>query len=295
MASDNITCFKGFSWAVPTGFQSALAACRFEKGDLLHNSADAYNKPWDGNTSKFRYSVQVQTAVNTAPGAEDSEEPATDAEPAAELDIESENDSDVDPGKPKETAFKDSWDQEITISLTDHSNQKTRLIATTQGRLYSVLWKGDLNAFDGTTNTPPRPFTAGALRPELPVAAERINKKYFAEEDGGYAFLFPVDHASTAQTLKARIVESALRSLGEVTSRTLSPETAKIESGFCPTIQLHCYAVTSGTEESITAALKAKLYKPAPDRKTDKDMFKLTSHGCLFKLGLATQRDLFSA
>ncbi len=256
MASADLTFFRGFSWAVPTGFRAALACCRFDQGDTLYDSSDAYNKPWQDKGSKLHYSLQVQTHYSTTPSS------AGDAE----------------------RAFGASWGDGVTVALTDHKEGETRSIHTTQGGLYSVLWKGDVSLFDATNAALRPPRMAGDLQRELASAAGEISKRHSSKMTGGYVFAFAVDHVSMTQVLKARSVESALRSLGEGESRTLEPGDAGLGGDACPTVLLHSHAVASGKREQIVAALKKQLYKPAKDRKTDVDRFNLDRHGCLFEL-----------
>ena len=40
--SPDLHFFEGFAWAVPTAFAGALAGFRFEQGDVLHRSREAY-------------------------------------------------------------------------------------------------------------------------------------------------------------------------------------------------------------------------------------------------------------
>ena len=77
--------------------------------------------------------------------------------------------------------------------MTDYRESTTRLISTPQGRLYSVLWKGDLRFLDATTAAPACPKMSGELRSELESAASVIKQRHFAKPSSGYAFLTAVD------------------------------------------------------------------------------------------------------
>jgi hypothetical protein len=257
VASGDLTFFGGFSWAVQRGFRAALACCRFDQGDTLYDSSDAYDKPWEDKCSKLHYSIQVQTNHSATPGTVDD----------------------------TERAFEASWGDGVTVALTDHKEGETRTINTTQGRLYSVLWKGDVKLFDAANAAPRPPKMAGDLQRELASAAGEITKRRSTKMSGGYVFVFAVDHVSMTQVLKARTVESALRSLGEGESRTLEPGDAGLGGDACPTVLLHSCAVATSRREQIVAALKTRLYKPTKDRKTDVDRFNLERHGWLFELG----------
>lgn len=39
--------FSGFKWAVPGAFSDAVALCRFEEGDTLYDTKNAYNDDWE--------------------------------------------------------------------------------------------------------------------------------------------------------------------------------------------------------------------------------------------------------
>lgn len=254
--SDDLEFFLGLSWALPTGFRAALAGCRFDIGDVLYDSADAYLKSWGAPGSRLRHSIQVQRCYNaTSAGGADTDE-----------------------------AFLNSWSDGIEIALTDHGDGSTRLITSTQGRLYTTLWKGDTAILDSSAYKPEPPSMASAMRSEIPKASQEFASRHSSSFAGGHAFLFAVDHALIQQLLKSRTVEGALRTLGEVEVLTASPAEMRIPGAYRPTILLHSFAIQIDDRKPIEKALKARLYSPAKNRKTDVDRFNLRQHGHLFDL-----------
>ena len=79
-----------------------------------------------------------------------------------------------------------------------------------------------------------------------------------------------------------------MRPLGGILSKIFDPGELELGSEFCPTLSLHCYALPTSGQDDIVAALKAKLYKPAKNPKTDLARFSLRRHGWLFELGGST-------
>jgi hypothetical protein len=107
--------FSGFKWAVPVAFSDAVAACRFEEGDMLYDSPAAHMEPWADAKANINYSLQVRFPARGSGTAESAER----------------------------YVFKGNWGSEVRVDVHPHkATIGENGITTTQGRLYSALWKG---------------------------------------------------------------------------------------------------------------------------------------------------------
>ncbi|MDO6564656.1 hypothetical protein Q4488_14830 [Amphritea sp. 1_MG-2023] len=109
--------FSNFSWAVPQSFSDAVALCRFEEGDVLYDTSKAYDGSWGEAVKQITYFLQVRYPIRATSG-------------------EKGNVGGV---------FEKNWSSEVRIEL--YKNQEKvgiGQITTTQGRLYTAIWKGDL-------------------------------------------------------------------------------------------------------------------------------------------------------
>jgi hypothetical protein len=107
--------FKGFSWCVPSSFQNAVETCCFCVGDILYSDLAAYQCRWKEAVLRLRWSLQVKkaTAATVAHG---------------------------------ETSFDANWSRgRVLVERTDYLAGRcvSRLIETTQGKVYHTLVTGD--------------------------------------------------------------------------------------------------------------------------------------------------------
>jgi hypothetical protein len=110
-----------FSWCVPGAFLNALDCCCFNAGDVLYSDAAAYHGTWKEAVKKLRWSIQIKKA--TAAAARDGE-----------------------------AIFDANWKRgRVTVQCTDYRSGAglSRLIETTQGRVYHTLAKGDPTLLEG--------------------------------------------------------------------------------------------------------------------------------------------------
>ena len=120
--------FDGFSWALPNAFADALALCRFEQGDMLYDTRRAYEGEWASAVRHIKHRVEVTFPLRGG-GARSSDS--------------------------EDSAFEDNWNSKVVIRLVDHRESREREVTTTQGNLYSLLWRGDLAVLDGQSSSPP--------------------------------------------------------------------------------------------------------------------------------------------
>jgi hypothetical protein len=107
--------FKEFSWCVPSAFLNAVESCCFNAGDILYSDPAAYECAWKEAVQRLRWSLQVKKASA-----------ATMAD--------------------RETIFDANWAKGLVlVERTDYLAGRclSRLIETTQGKIYHTLVTGD--------------------------------------------------------------------------------------------------------------------------------------------------------
>jgi hypothetical protein len=247
--------FDGFAWALPAAFADALEKCRFERGDVLYDHPDAYARDWAGARAVARRVIQVRLPQQADSGKVD---------------------------KDAASVFADNWRRSAEIDLIETKDLSTRAIETTQGRLYTFLWRDDDAALDLDTPEPTLPLMAGDLRTRLEVAAAGVAARVRADGPAGL-FVFPFDHASSRLREKDLAVRGALAEVSG--SRELEfPVEADDERGPLPTLRWKAYLLPDLDEGAVTDLLKPALYNPQGNSEGRADRFSLARHGRFLSL-----------
>ncbi|WP_152555566.1 hypothetical protein [Methylomarinum vadi] len=171
--------FNGFSWAMPKAFADALAACQFEEGDTLYDTQKAYGGDWGDAKKHIHYHIQVR-------------EPARGSTGSREI---------------SGSVFNKNWDSEVFFELVNHKERVIpQFIRTTQGRLYSALWHGDLSLLDDKLPNPKKPIQLRDVNKNLKDTIP------FAKELAGSnpVFVMARDFSNTISTTKHLNVKSTL-------------------------------------------------------------------------------------
>ena len=174
--------FTGFAWALPKAFDDPLEKCRFERGDVLYDNPAAYEGDWTAARKTATRVLQVRLPQQGDTAKQD---------------------------KDATSVFADNWRRSAHVELFGTGDLDGREIRTTQGRLYSFLWKDDEAVLDLDTPEPPLPLMAGDLRGHLEAAAETIAAEVRVEGTAGL-FVFPFDHASSRLRDKDLAIGEAL-------------------------------------------------------------------------------------
>lgn len=126
---------KKFAWSVPVAFTDAVGACQFSRGDTLYSSPIAYRE-W--NEEFYRLAKGLRGIKVLRPEAR--------------------------PASPSPGLFLSNWDSpaEVEVFMPD-AQESVRRLSTTQGRIYSVLWQGDISVLDTATSMPLVPHHPGYL------------------------------------------------------------------------------------------------------------------------------------
>ena len=249
--------FEGFAWAVPAAFSDALGSCHFERGDLLYDTRRAYEGSWNEALPCIRYNLQIKEPLRDTTKADKSEA----------------------------SVFADNWSRTVLLSFTDHKRKETRDVRTNQGRLYSLLWKGDPEILNEAAPPPPAPTLATACLDDLHHAVENLSATVFKAIKGNVLFLMPYDRTQPLLRGKLRRVLDATSHLSRDHNLVRPADVGlAAKSKFAPTARISWFVFTGASEDVVEQALKSALHVPTKDRKSDNDRFRTSAHGHLIKL-----------
>ena len=242
--SSTLECFAGFAWAVPKAFAGPLGQFRFEQGDVLHRDAAAYTDPEAGCRGT---AIQVLRPPRSARATASGE-----GEGGDRREIQ--------------------WQSGVELEVHDLEGGRVRRISTTQGRLWTLLWKGGrLEALEiDRAEPPPPPRDARALGAKLDFFADALDHGRRKKGIQGSRFLWVVDLASDTSLAKAAAIEEALRRLGRVRLTEARPEDAALEDAdaFAPQLVVREARLSGVPEADVEAALKAALYQGGGQRES---------------------------
>ena len=233
----------GFGWAVPSAFSSAVAACRFEQGDVLYADQDAYGDWAEGPPGRW---LQILDPPRSA-RARSSEGDAN--------------------------RFVSSWGSPVTLELGEAGPGKVDRVETTQGRLFTCLWTSDLGAIR-SKRAPDPPVLLVDLQRRLESAlphmrealsaAPRAHGSAHSPAVGSTLFVAGLDLASDVSLSKAESIWAALSAEHGVRVHDASPAECGVPDGglYHPTLVVRGIAVDGASEEQVTQALKGALYTP---------------------------------
>jgi len=251
--------FYGFTWAIPKAFAIPLNECRFEEGDLLYDNKLAYEQPWSMAIKQMKYSIQIQLPMRGT---------------VSKMD------------KDKDSVFTDNWHQSVTFELNDYQSNLTKIIKTTQGRLYTLLWKGDFSVLDETHADPPTPSLSKAVIKQLSHTVPSFKNQISRLMNAPNLFIMPFDLSNDLLKSKEIKIENALSEQFAIKKIYLTPEEAglKAQNGFAPTLLLLCIAIDSPSPSNMKEILKSALYSPSKDKKSITERFRLEAHGYFVSL-----------
>ncbi len=256
----DLACFEAFRWPVPRAFAGAVAASRFEAGDVLYRDARAYDA-LAGDALEGLSAIQVvhpPRSARTAP-------------------LEGEGDRRLL-----------AWRSEVRVVLVELAGAGSEPRTLSQGKLLMALWSGDESWLEPDREEPELPLGVRDLHARLadarPVFVARAKRR---RTRAGSRFLMAVDLAQDAHRAKAADVERQLRSAGRVDVVDLAPAEAGIEQGdrFHPTLVVRGFTIRERDPDSLEPLLRACLYQGggATDESGDEaaDRFSVSRHGLL--------------
>ena len=260
----NIYFYKAFKWAIPDAFSDAVNLCLFAEGDLIYDHIAAYTEEWSSAFQKINYSIQVKTAYSDAL-----------------LSSESENQK-----------FLNNWNSEIRVDLF-HKQQRTSpgQIHTTQGRLYTLLWKGDLSILDASTPPPQPPLNVRDAAKNIKEAS--LFASQFSSQ--GPSFVMARDYANPVSRAKYNKVLLELKKHLAQEPLVFTPSEAGIKNweNLAPTVEVVIFDTQYSSQEELHDAVKKAVYIPAKDAK--REMFRIAAHGAIVPRSGSEHNSMFSS
>ena len=252
--------FEGMAWPVPVAFAGAIAAMRFEQGDVLYRDPRLYEAFGD-EIPKGLSAIQVQLPQRSSRAA---------------------------PSEFEGDRRQSSWQSEVTVELIDLARGQAETRVLSQGKLAMAIFRGDDGWLDPEREEPPLPRSARELQQRLDETPASFDARQSAKR--GCRFIFVVDLANDASRSKAAGVEEALRATGPVERIELSAEHAGVEEAqsYHPTAVVRCLVLPDRSAEEVQPILRSRLYggvsdvsnDPAADQtETAPDRFSVGRHG----------------
>lgn len=273
--------FERFAWALPVAFSAAVSACRFEQGDVLYAERSAYGD-WSKGPGLPWIQVLDPPRSARARGAEG------------------------DAGR-----FASSWSSPVVVEIGRAAGDAPERLETTQGRLFTCLWRGDPDVLEAEA-APPQPRLQAELQREIettvealrallggrgPGAGKRGRGKAASADAGSMLFVSSIDLASDASLEKAESIWNALAAAHPLRFVDAAPSACGVPAGddVHPSVVVRGLAIEAADEAQVTAALKAVLYNPSSRASSGDgaesgraDRFSLARHGWLGPLVEAT-------
>ena len=241
---------RGFAWPLPSAFAAAVAACRFEQGDVLYSDAAAYGG-WRDFVRRKGHHIQVLDPARSVRAL------AADAEGGRMLA---------------------SWHSPVEIEITVLPRGDSERLRTTQGRLFCCLWRGDLAQLDAESAEPEPPAGARDLQRRLPEAVDAFRRR--RRKATGCLYVSVLDQSSDSARVKARTISSALAARHRIEAIDLTPVEAGVPEAetFHPALLLHGLYVDSNETDTVESLLRGVLSSTGSER------FSLGRHGLLVPL-----------
>ena len=286
--------FKGFKWGVHLSFKDCVQQCYFECGDTIHNSKLGYQDTWEESLKNISYTIKL---LNPRRGTL--------------VSLAQSNDT----GDSK-SIFKNNWNSEVELELIDVKNDsEKKIIRTTQGRLFTLLYKNDFSVLDSKTPNPKIPISiedASKLEVSINGSTKIKNENYLLSdtniekvysllenkfsktfEKRNY-FIMLFDKSNNIYIFKDVAITRNLDS-NEFKYQTTEIELDELELPnrfeFSPVITFKCYVIEDSKIESVRDLFKKSLYpvtaKPTKtlsehlerNRIVASQQFKLKNHG----------------
>lgn len=246
----NIYFYKAFKWAISDAFSDAINFCSFTEGDLIYDHIAAYTEEWSSACQKINYSVQVKAAYSDALSSSESER----------------------------QKFLNNWNSEVRIDLF-HKQKRTTPghIHTTQGRLYTLLWKGDLSILDASTPPPLPPLNVKDALKYIDEASQFAGQ--FSTQ--GPSFVMARDNSNPVSRGKYNKVFLGLKKHLVQEPLVFLPSEAGIKNWqkLAPTVEFVIFHTQYRFDVDLHDAVKKAVYVPAKDAK--REMFRIAAHGMI--------------
>ncbi|HIP68951.1 MAG TPA: hypothetical protein EYH06_10260 [Chromatiales bacterium] len=175
--------------------------------------------------------------------------------------------------------FSSNWNSKVKIDLYKGLEKVSAgQIHTTQGRLYSALWKGDLAILEKNTEVPPIPSSVKDVTRNLKQVSKKANELSLDFP----VFVMARDLSNPVSREKYSRVLTKLQKLLEKNPEILSPQKAGLKQyeNIAPTVDVAFFQTNGTNAEELHNLIKSAIYVPSKNAK--KEMFRLAAHGIIF-------------
>lgn len=249
---------ENFAWHVPKAFCDPLSQCKLEEGDTLFSNESGVNRwPPSLGTTSIQYLSPTRGTNNTAMLAD------------------------------SESVFLENWNSEAVVELIVWGDKPVKdTIITTQGRVYSCIWKGDTNLLYPNRMENPNP-------PLLAKVARSMLRQVMETESFSFAPL--PSELTNSQTLFAWVTDSTSKLYRSKTHDLCHTLISRIDcvlgfvsaeeflntTGFAPTVSIAIIGCAGDAKQTIHDTVKELFYRPDPKAKNPK--FRINSHGTFLR------------
>jgi hypothetical protein len=257
---------------VPRAFASAVAACRFEQGDVFYDDPCAYRDgagSWGEVVAELSYAIQVLDPPRSARNV---------------------------PSDAGGRRFDANWNAPVSLELWDFTAGSAMTTQhSTQGRLFSCLWQANpgllLASPEAAVASPEPPGTGRDLHAALAEALPGVRRaRPRTGNDEGLLYVFVLDEASESSLSKMRAVASILEGRLTAVPTSLAPgEVLPSAAPFHPALRICACSIATSDESAVRDLLKSVLYAPTREAEATEpgdsdrsaDRFRLERHGLL--------------
>jgi len=252
--------YPGFAWAVPRAFAAAVHACRFEQGDVLYSDPAAYSAR--GRKKRpAQFHIQVLDPPRTTRALA---------------------------GSGEGQRFFSNWESLVRFEWKDYRSGDVAEHSSTQGQLFTCLWKGDADVLLGDrVRALERPLLLRDLQSRLDEFADGVVQRLAVggkkTPEPRQLFVSAVDQSSDASRVKAQSIVSALRAQFDIEVDAFRPVDLASEAGerFHPALVVVSLTVKNDSAVELEGVLREVLYAGG---KGKDGRFQLARHGSLREL-----------
>ena len=251
--------YSGLRWYLPPYFKNSLSKCRFEQGAIIYKDKPI-GKYWDEKIKNIDFFIQIQFPERN-----------------------------WNAGSGDESVMKSNWDSEVVFDCFYPKTKENETIRTTQGRLFSFLWRDNTEILYGT-----EPLK----RPLFKISNNSIDGHFISERipygDVGFAFVYnPINDTlfSKLSSIKKAASNYALEELTFSVEESCLKDRIQKEirkedaNGIYPLLSIRLLLFKNANYEDIRELIKKVVYKPQKQKNNEdtRERFSMKSHGLLMQ------------
>jgi hypothetical protein len=154
---------------------------------------------------------------------------------------------------------------------------------TTQGRVYTALWNGDLSILDPTAN-----------RPEIPISVTQVTKRLSGVaqaaqrlSNGRVSFVMALDKSNAGSAAKFQKVKTALEPHFSGEPILCFPHSLGLLNleKIAPTVEIAIFKIRDIERNDVHELVKSAVY--VQSKNSERSKFNILTHGIIFDAGLA--------